>query len=111
MNLHIMREKLIAEKQEILGLIGSMPREGKPPALDRQSMGRLSWMDVIQQEAMSAEAQRRRKMRLRGIEAALKRIEEGDYGYCTICGDEIVERRLEFDPTTPFCMSCAQKRQ
>ncbi|THD82885.1 TraR/DksA family transcriptional regulator [Aliigemmobacter aestuarii] len=44
---------------------------------------------------------------IRMIEAALHRIEEGDYGFCTKCGAEISEERLDVLPFTPFCRNCA----
>lgn len=47
------------------------------------------------------------KQEIRRIEAALKRIEEGEYGFCVTCGAEISEARLDLLPATPFCSSCA----
>jgi RNA polymerase-binding transcription factor DksA len=44
---------------------------------------------------------------LRMIDAAMARIEEGEYGYCTKCGDKIAEDRLDLLPATPFCANCA----
>jgi RNA polymerase-binding transcription factor DksA len=44
---------------------------------------------------------------LRMIDAALKRIAEGDYGYCVKCGAEISAGRLDMIPATPFCHRCA----
>lgn len=41
------------------------------------------------------------------IRAALKRMREGEYGYCTKCGSEIAEARLKVLPDTPFCQTCA----
>lgn len=41
------------------------------------------------------------------IFAALKRIEEGEYGVCVRCGAEIRPARLDLLPATPFCASCA----
>ena len=38
------------------------------------------------------------------IEEALKRIEEGTYGYCIDTGKEIPEARLEAMPWTPRCL-------
>lgn len=46
---------------------------------------------------------------LRMIEAALTRMEEGEYGYCTTCGSEIDAHRLDLIPATPFCASCASR--
>ncbi|HEY9035906.1 MAG TPA: TraR/DksA C4-type zinc finger protein [Pseudomonadales bacterium] len=47
------------------------------------------------------------KQKLAQINAALDRIENGDYGMCTRCGDAIGEARLEALPTTETCMPCA----
>lgn len=44
---------------------------------------------------------------MRMIEAALQRIEEGDYGFCAKCGAEIGQDRLDVLPWTPFCRTCA----
>lgn len=46
---------------------------------------------------------------VRLIDAALARIEAGDYGECRACGEEIDERRLASLPQTPFCAACADK--
>ena len=41
------------------------------------------------------------------IRAALKRMDEGEYGTCMKCGATISEARLDLLPWTPFCKSCA----
>lgn len=75
--------------------------------LDQQSVGRLSRMDAMQRQAM-AQANARRRSALRGrIKAALARIDDGEFGYCTDCGEEIAPGRLDADPTHPMCVSCA----
>jgi DnaK suppressor protein len=40
------------------------------------------------------------------IRAALKRIQEGEYGVCEACGDEVGERRLLARPTARHCIDC-----
>ncbi len=47
------------------------------------------------------------QLEIRQIEAALARIAEGGYGFCTKCGAEIGEERLNLLPHTPFCRDCA----
>ncbi len=37
------------------------------------------------------------------IDAALRRIEQGEYGFCVTCGERITEERLDLVPATPFC--------
>ncbi len=44
---------------------------------------------------------------LRQINAALERIDKGDYGVCVNCGEPIPEKRLEIIPHAARCASCA----
>lgn len=46
----------------------------------------------------------------RMIHAALKRVEEGEYGFCVTCGTQIDEARLDVVPATPFCRNCAPRK-
>lgn len=45
---------------------------------------------------------------VRQIEAALERLDSGEYGICTNCGDPIQEERLNILPYTTFCRECAE---
>jgi RNA polymerase-binding protein DksA len=47
---------------------------------------------------------------LREVEAALQRIESGEYGRCTACGREIPLERLEAVPWTTLCIDDARKQ-
>lgn len=42
------------------------------------------------------------------IRAALLRIEEGAYGMCVRCGEDIAPRRLEVLPQSSMCIECAR---
>lgn len=48
--------------------------------------------------------------KVRSIEAALRKVEEGGYGICKECGDPISEERLAILPHTTVCVKCARKR-
>ena len=76
--------------------------------LDQARVGRLSRMDAMQAQAMSVETGRRRRQYLEEIEAALGRIEAGDYGECFECGEFILPGRLEANPAATLCISCAE---
>ena len=43
---------------------------------------------------------------LRAVEAALVRIEEGEYGECIDCGVDIPDERLEVAPFAERCVPC-----
>jgi DnaK suppressor protein len=48
------------------------------------------------------------------IQEALQRIEEGTFGICDTCGEEIGEKRLEARPVTTQCIDCkteAEKKE
>jgi len=47
-----------------------------------------------------------RNKTLKAINDALQRLQEGTYGFCTECGEEIPEKRLKVMPFTPFCIPC-----
>ena len=40
------------------------------------------------------------------IREGLERIENGTFGICEVCGDEISEERLEARPVTTLCIDC-----
>jgi|TARA_B100000315_G_scaffold162532_1_gene150983 DnaK suppressor protein len=102
-----LKVRLVEERDELQRLVAAHHEETKPVKVDQTTVGRLSRMDEIQMQAMSKETERRRKDELSRVEAALKRIEDGEYGYCVACGAEVRPKRLELDPATPNCIDCA----
>lgn len=100
---------VLQQQQELIEMTQKTHKSTQPVDLDQSSVGRLSRMDAMQSQAMAQESKRRREIQLTRIGAALERIEEGEYGYCAVCEEEIDRRRLEVDPTNPFCVSCASK--
>jgi len=53
---------------------------------------------------------RERKLILK-IKEALARIEEGTFGVCEECGEEISEERLKARPVTTLCIDCKTKAE
>lgn len=102
------RSVLAAEIAELRAQSETSAASRAPVTLDQQSVGRLSRMDAMQAQAMAQATERRRLTRTRQVEAALKRIEEGEYGYCLTCGEEIEERRLATDAAAPLCIACSR---
>lgn len=46
------------------------------------------------------------RQKIRDIDAALERIEQGEYGTCLRCGDEIPPKRMEVRPFSRYCVDC-----
>lgn len=74
--------------------------------LDQTKVGRLSRMDALQGQAMNKAIAARRQQSLIKIDAAFKRLDEGEFGYCLKCGEFIGEARLELDPSNSLCAHC-----
>lgn len=101
------RQRLLALKAELAALSASGRDDRRPVELDQQSVGRLSRQDSLQVQAMAQAADVRRTREMRRIDAALARLDDGDYGWCAECGEAIEAKRLEFDPAAPRCSDCA----
>lgn len=101
------RADLLKRRQELQAQSGDSADKRKPVELDQQSIGRLSRQDALQQQAMQNAQEARRAAELKKIDAAIARIEEGEFGFCAECGEEIGLKRLAIDPTIARCIACA----
>lgn len=101
------RDRLNQEAADLHADEAGTADDRAPVELDQTSVGRLSRMDAMQQQAMAAAQSRRRVARLVAIRRALRRIDEDEYGWCENCGQEIPVGRLELDPTVTRCVDCA----
>ncbi|HLC17866.1 MAG TPA: RNA polymerase-binding protein DksA [Thermodesulfobacteriota bacterium] len=45
------------------------------------------------------------------IKEALGKIDDGTYGVCDLCGEEISEKRLEARPVTTCCIECKKEEE
>ena len=111
MNKNQQRKNLLALKQTLLKAQETGDQAEKTVELDQSRVGRLSRMDAMQAQAMSKETGRRRRQKLIQIEAALRRIEGDDYGFCQECGEQIAPARLEVDPAALLCIDCASAKE
>ena len=65
------------------------------------------------------ESDRSFELRIRGrerklmekVDEALARIEDGTYGICAGCGEEIAVKRLQARPVAKFCIDCKTKQE
>lgn len=103
------RNKLLAARDAILGLADTRNASTATVVLDQTSVGRLSRMDALQQQAMAQSTRQRAERELQRIDAALRRCDDGSYGDCVRCGEPVDPRRLEHDPAAPLCIVCAEQ--
>lgn len=105
------RDRLLALRIELQSVAETGDESAAVVELDQSKVGRLSRMDAIQAQAMAKAAGNRRQAMLTKITAALKRIDDGDFGCCLECDEPINPKRLEFDPTAIHCIECASKSE
>lgn len=109
MDLDYFREKLLARRSALIEEDSLSEADRAPVTLDQDSVGRLSRIDAMQVQAMALAQQRRRQSERAAIDAALKRIEGDEFGYCLKCGDDIAGSRLEHNPAVATCIECARE--
>ena len=102
-----MKQKLLELKAELESIAETGDESAAVVELDQAKVGRLSRMDAMQAQAMAKASSQRRKVLLREIDAALKRIDDGEYGLCQACVEPINPKRLDVDPTARLCIECA----
>lgn len=111
LDLNFFRQKLLDRRSELLMEQEKTEESRSTVTVDHGSVGRLSRIDAIQAQEMALAAQRQRELELQRIDAALRRMEEGEYGVCVRCGEDIAVKRLEIDPSVPTCINCASGKK
>lgn len=100
------RDKIIAELSRIATDIETLEKVTRPDGEDREDD--ITRMNSIVNKSVNDAALAAARARLAGLEYALKRINEPDFGYCIDCGEEIPVARLLAMPETSRCIDCAQ---
>jgi DnaK suppressor protein len=73
--------------------------------------------DFIDQATLEADRSFRLRMRdrenklIHKIEQSLRRIDEGTFGICEVCGEKISIKRLKARPVTTYCISCKNRME
>lgn len=104
-----LRDQLVAERHTLADTEGVRRDAADVVDLDQARIGRATRADAMQDQAMARATQARAEERIKRIDAALARIENGTYGECVSCGEPIDPRRLEADPAAASCLACAEK--
>ena len=113
-NQHLRNELIprIRSELEELSILSILTESDRAPVqLDQQSVGRLSRIDAMQGQALAQASDLRRRARVNALEAALRRFEDEEFGFCVDCGEPIALARLRVDPATTLCIACAQSAE
>ncbi|UCD55030.1 MAG: TraR/DksA C4-type zinc finger protein [Candidatus Omnitrophota bacterium] len=117
-DLKIFKDLLIKEKINLLKNMNHLTNETLKKSL-RDASGDLSGYayhmadmasDVYERDFLLQLAASERELFLK-LDEALRRIEEGEYGYCMNCKKKITKTRLKAIPHTPYCHGCQEKEE
>ena len=104
---------LLLEEQERLQLIrNSLAQEPVDGLSARDALGEISFADQHPADVASETFEREKDVsilgnvdeQLRDVEGALKRLDDGTYGRCEICGKDIGDERLRARPEARYCV-------
>jgi DnaK suppressor protein len=114
------RAQLTEEREHLLAQLGHMGRAprtegpgGEEPANDELAFDE-GFADSGQVTAERGEVDALATSLLEGlreVDDALAKFEDGTYGKCESCGEQISEARLEAMPSARLCIACASQRR
>jgi DnaK suppressor protein len=97
------KEILEARQAELVGVLRNrdgITIEKSPDALDEVQ-------NAAERELAIRNLDRESNL-LRNVRAALRRIEEGSFGVCVHCDEDISPKRIAAVPWTPYCIQCQE---
>ncbi len=104
------RALLTAQRKQLLAELGEKIAAANEGLADRSM---LADDDALTKKAVEVELAMaiHESEELKDIEAALARIDEGSYGSCEDCGNEIARARLLAYPTAKRCLGCQEEHE
>ena len=100
-----LKEKIVTELDRVAQDIKSLEEITQP--VGTEDMDDITRMDSIVNKSVNTAALTASRSRRAGLEYALKRIDDPEFGYCADCGEEIPIARLLAMPETTLCVDCA----
>jgi len=101
---------LVALRAELEAVLLVSRDAVKPVDLD-EPIGRLSRIDALAQQKLAQASREGLSLRAKQVSAALARFDEGSYGTCATCEENVGYARLKARPETPFCIACQSRRE
>jgi DnaK suppressor protein len=107
-DLEKMKVRLENKRAELQASINELRKESVPSANTLAIEGEAQVREDVAADLSETERGRSvfatNSMVLTEVRHALKRIAEGTYGHCTVCGQPIPEKRLEALPWAALCI-------
>lgn len=104
------REVLMHRREEILKSADATKEQGMGFSLD-DLPDEVDLASSESEQSMSLRLRDRERVLLKKIDKVLKKMDDGSYGVCEQCGEEIGLKRLEARPVTDLCIRCKEEQE
>jgi YteA family regulatory protein len=112
MDTDLARQRLADERARLDGVKSTFDEEGLTEQSESDSVGELSSYDQHQADMGTETFEREKDLsileqveaELADVEHALRRLDDGTYGTCEVCGRPIPDERLEAMPAARLCL-------
>jgi DnaK suppressor protein len=111
MDVEYFRGALLMKRGELLGGNASKPLQWTMENNSGRQGDMADQADGINEVHVQLKVKQTDAKVLQAIDEALRRIEQGTYGVCRDCGEEIAEARLRAIPWTRVCIACKEKQK
>ncbi|MCH7804449.1 MAG: TraR/DksA family transcriptional regulator [Acidobacteria bacterium] len=103
------RQKLLEKRAELISVVQKTEDYGRQVNTEAEGMDLADKASSsYTKEFMFSKSDGDRQL-LQEVVDALRRLDDGDFGKCMNCEEEVERKRLEAVPWSPFCLSCQAK--
>ena len=104
-------KKMLTERREAIILSAETTRE-KGMGVDQEDLAdEVDLASTETGQALNLRLRDRELVLLKKIDKTLKKIEEGEFGICERCGEEIGLKRMEARPVSDLCIRCKEEEE
>jgi len=104
------KELLLKQRQQIMN-VGLLNKSDDLHVAQDDLSDETDLASSLIQQQLNCTIRDREYSKLRRIDAALDRIDEGTYGHCEDCDEEIGMKRLENQPWAELCITHAEEKE
>lgn len=102
------RSVLHARQQELARIVNVNQKHGRSVVEDfPQDAAERASIYASKEFFFAHSTQERRRLKM--VSEALERLDQGSYGHCVACDEEINPRRLEAVPWARYCLHCQER--
>ena len=104
------KKRLLERREELLKAVSQSTQDGREADGDSTQDVADKAANAYTKEFLFHQSDDNRRTLLL-VDEALERVEDGSYGLCLVCNDEVQPRRLDAVPWARHCLECQEKQE